>query len=155
MAYILTSWAASRVLSGHPDDELTQWVTKEKVRPMIAIATMGSVLHGIATDTRYSANQRSRMSLVAQEALRDIHEDTGDRLLRAEFDIRAAEILAEILNIEEGQDVLSELDLIPAAIAIQHNHTLIVGHEIEAWENFAGEIAPETGSLTLMTFAPS
>lgn len=154
MAYIFSTGAVLRLLALRRDDPLVRWIEEERIRPFIALTTMASVRHEILTTDRVSADQRSILQKRCTALARDLTNGNRQEVTAAIFDMKSAEILADILPIDAGRDMLSDLDLVPAAIAIQHNLELVVADGIEAWTDLSAAIAPEHGRLTLRIHPP-
>lgn len=155
MAFILTAAATMRTIEAREGDPLSEWLREEHIRPMIATVTLAQVLNGILGDTRLNGPQRSAYQRLLNEIMGDIEGGTERIALGAFFDFPSARILADILGIEAGSDRLGELDLVPAAIAIQRNSELVVAADLEAWRAFANAINPVTGRLLLREFEPA
>jgi predicted nucleic acid-binding protein len=154
MAFIFSTGAVLRMLSAQHDDHLVQWLEEDRVRPFIAATTMATARHEIRTTDRVSHDQRSVLEKRYEQLVRDLNADRREQVTSAIFDLKAAEILADVLPIDAGRASLSDMDLVPAAIAMQHNLELVVTDDIDAWEALSKAIPPELGRLMLKTYPP-
>lgn len=152
MAFILSTGAVLRLLSAQRDDPLVRWVEEDRVRPFIAATTMASVRHEIRTTDRVSHDQRTVLEARYERLVRDLNADRREQVTSAVFDLKSAAILSDILPIDAGRDALSDMDLAPAAIAMQHNLELVVTDDIAAWEALSMAIKPELGRLSLKVY---
>lgn len=152
MAFILSPGAVLRLLFARRDDPLVRWIEEDRVRPFIAATTMATVRHEIRTTDRVSHDQRSVLEKRYARLVRDLDADRREQVTSATFDLKSAEILSDILPIEAGREVLSDMDLVPAAIAMQHNLELVVTDNVEAWQALSMAIAPELGRLSLKDY---
>lgn len=152
MAFILSTGAVLRLLSARRDDPLVRWIEEDRVRPFIAATTMAAVRHEIRTTNRISHDQRTVLEKRYNRLVRDLDANRREQVTSAVFDLKSAEILSDILPIDAGRDALSDMDLVPAAIAMQHNLELVVTDDIEAWAALSAAIAPELGRLPLKTY---
>ncbi|WP_209427995.1 hypothetical protein [Pararhodobacter sp. SW119] len=152
MAFILSTGAVLHLLSAQGDDPIVRWIEEDRVRPFIAASTMATVRHIIRTTDRVSHEQRTVLERRYQRLVRDLDADRREQVTSAVFDLKSAEILSDILPLDAGREVLSDMDLMPAAVAMQHNLELVVTEEIDAWRALSAAIAEELGRLTLKTF---
>ena len=77
--------------------------------------------------------------------VRDISGGRCKQVTAAVFDMKSAELLFG----PAGRNVLSAMDLVPAATAIQHNYQLVITDKIEACQARSASIAPRPGRLDL------
>jgi predicted nucleic acid-binding protein len=152
MAFAFSTGAVIRLLSAQVDDELVIWVEGDSIRPFITASTMAAVRFSIRTTDRVSHDQRALLERRYDRLARDLNADRREQVAFALFDLKAAEILSDILVFDAGRDALSDMDLLPAAVAIQHNLELVVTDDIIAWESLANAIPAELGRLVLKIF---
>lgn len=138
------------MLSADLGDPLVGWIERERIRPFLALTTMASVRHEIRTSEVLSPTHRTVLEARYERVARDIKGGRRDQVTAAVFDMKSAEILSEILPIPVGADALSDMDLVPAALAIQHNYQLVVTDDLEVWADLAAEIPAEIGHLDLL-----
>ncbi|WP_209427972.1 hypothetical protein [Pararhodobacter sp. SW119] len=132
----------------------------------------GSVIWALIDGGRYTLNAARDEGRVTPPMFRDIlpnvvvpamrrgqrmeihgtNADRPERVTSAVFDLNAAEILADLLPLPAGRETLSDMDLIPAAIAIQHNLELVVCDHHAWWHDLSQALAPEIGRLELKIF---
>ncbi len=154
MAYILDAGTALRVIAAAPEDALVRWIEQDRIRPFIDAVTMSLALDTIRKSTDLSATGRTillRRYDALSQAL-DAGETTSVGL--AAFDLRSAEILADLLGLEDAGDSLNALDLVPAAIAIQNNYELVAADNAEDYRLLAATLPNEVGRLRLTSFDP-
>jgi len=152
MSFILTSGAVLRLLAANRSDPITEWIEKDRIRPYIATATMAQALDSIRMSGAVKVAERKTFERRYQGLVLDLQSDSRKSVLSAVFDYKSCEILADLLGVEVSVDEIGEMDLIPAAIAIQHNLELVVTQNVEAWKRFAAALPAETGRLALHTF---
>lgn len=154
MSFILTPAALLRLLRADPADLFTQWIEQAQVRPFITATTLAQALHDIRTSKDIPANVRTtyeRRHAALAQLLRpaSVGRARPASVLLADFDLAAADILADLLSVDSAADEISDIDLVPAVIAVQHNLRLVITEHIAAWQELAGAIPPESGKLHL------
>lgn len=152
MAFIFSTGAVLRLLAAQHKDPLVRWIEDNGVRPFIAATTMATARHEIRTTNRIEPHQRNVLERRYDQLIRDLNTESRAQVQSAVFDLKSAEILSDILPIEASRDTLSDMDLVPAAIAMQHNLDLVVTDDVTAWEALSAAIAPELGRLSLKSY---
>ncbi|MBM3603552.1 MAG: type II toxin-antitoxin system VapC family toxin [Alphaproteobacteria bacterium] len=152
MAFILSAGATLRLLAARTDDPFVQWIEYDQVRPFIGVATMAIVRHAILTTDTVQAEYRRVFERRYQALARDLDANQRKQVIPAIFDLKSAEILSDILSISSDGGMLSDIDLMPAAVAMQHNFELVVTEHTDAWGAFASAISPVLGRLFLKPF---
>ncbi|WP_147373643.1 type II toxin-antitoxin system VapC family toxin [Hephaestia caeni] len=143
------------MLAANPLDPLTKWIEEERVRPLIAITTMAQALDAIRMDPTVDPADRKTLERRYDDLARELRIDKRESVLTAEFDLKSAEILADLLSVGAAEEEIGEMDLVAAAIAVQHNMDLVVVENSAAWEAFAAAIPPESGRLSLRVISPA
>lgn len=162
MSFILDAGSVLRVLAADPSDPFTQWIESNRICPAVANVTMAQALDTIRMDQNIEAADRRWLEKRYEALCRDLRNTSREAILTAEFDLKAADIFADLLSVEVAADHIGEIQLIPAAIAIQHNLSFVVSNNDRdtwdefhnAWTDFSGAIPPEVGALTLTPFQP-
>lgn len=154
MSFILTVDAALRVMAAQQDDPLVAWLEADEIKPFIDWATMASVRFEIRTNPAIAPDQKSSLERRYQKLQRDLTRRKQHQISSIGLDSTSAGILSDLLSIDAGmnQHVLSDIDLVPAAIAIQHNLQLVVTNYVQAWQELSGAIPKPSGRLLLNIF---
>jgi predicted nucleic acid-binding protein len=152
MAYIVTHGAALRLIIANRRDPLTQWIEKNEIRPFITETTMALTRHSILQNDVFDAGQRQAALERYDRMVADLNGDRRRSVVAAVFDLNSAEILSQIISIRGEAVLLSDMDLMPAAIAIQHNLELVVCEDLEEWRSLTRSIPPVLGTLSLTEF---
>lgn len=155
MAYILDTGAVLRLLALRGGDDFLRWIEQAGVRPFIAPVTMAAARDSYQGSPDLTAAQRATYEQRFAALLRDLGQGTEESVIAAELDFNGSRILSEIMAVvaEHGLDVLP-FDLIPAAIAIQHNDVLVAADDGGAMQRLAAALPPETGHLTVAPYGP-
>lgn len=152
MSFILTSGALLRILVAHKADPISRWLATEEIRPFVAFQTMAQALFAVLNNGEISLTQRLVYTRRYEEIEIGIRSGSAGTVKEVGFDLTTAQILSDLMSVDVAKDKISELDLVPAAIALQHNYTLIVGSELQAWYDFGKAIPKEIGRLNLRSF---
>lgn len=154
MAFIFSTGAVIRMMAAQKDDPLVTWIEDEGVRPFIAPTTMALLRYELRLPDRIPPAQLAVFEKRYNRLARDLRAERSEQVSSAIFDQKSAEILSDILMIDAGRETLSDMDLVPAAIAIQHNLELVITDTIPDWQALADAIAPELGRLALKIYPP-
>lgn len=149
MAFILSTEALLRLLSARSDDPVVAWLEGNRIRPFIAATTMALARYAILGADAVGSRERGVFLRRLERVDHDLRTGRSEQVSLAVFDLKAAEILSDLLAVEPGREDLSDLDLVPAAIAVQHNLELVATEEVESWASFSAAIPPEIGRLSL------
>lgn len=153
MSCILTSGAILRLLSADPADSFTQWIEASQIRPYVAALTMAQVLDTIRMDEEVTKGDRTIFERRYEHLVIDLQADKRRSILSATFDLKSAAILADLIGITTADDVITDMDLVPAAIALQHSLDLVTVSNAKAWEDINAAIQRNSiGRLTLRPF---
>lgn len=155
MAYILDTGAVLRLLALRDGDALLHWIESEAIRPLIAPVTMGSARESFQSEPALTPAQRATYEQRFDILLRDLSRGEENSVIAVDLDFNGARILADILAVAADQDIgLSPFDLVPAAIAIQHNHEIVVADDDGQMALLAKVLPPEIGRLLVRAFGP-
>jgi hypothetical protein len=149
MTAIFSTGAVLRLLSARRDDPLVAWVERTEVRPFISATTMALVRQAILASDAISPGDRGLFLKRYEHMDHGLRTGRSRQVTLALLDMKGAEILSDLLAIDAGREALSDLELVPAAIAVQHNLDLIVMGEVDAWRDLAAAVQPETGRLKI------
>lgn len=153
MAYILDTGAVLRLLALRHGDDFLHWIEEAGVRPFIASITMAAARDSYQGSPDLTAAQRGTFELRFAALLRDLSNGTEESVIATDLGFNGARILSEIMAVvaEQGIDV-APFDLIPAAIAIQHNDVLVAADDEGSMQRLAAALPPEAGHLTVMAY---
>lgn len=155
MAYVLDTGAVLRLLALREGDNFLHWIETEAIRPLIAPVTMGAARESFQSAQALSSAQRAVYEQRFDIILRDLNRQEESSVIATDLDFNGSRILSDILAVvtEHGID-LNLFDLIPAAIAIQHNHEIVAADEDGQMARLAATLPPEFGLLTVSSFGP-
>lgn len=152
MPYIVTSEAALRIIAANAGDPIKQWLEAEKIRPFIATPTLALLRYRIAAGDGLNAAQRVTYARRYEILLGQLKRNNGKgSVVSAEFDHKSADILHELMLHDVA---LSDLEMLPAAIAIQRNLELIVASETDIWRDLEARLRGADETLSLKVFEP-
>ncbi|RWR09186.1 hypothetical protein D2T29_21040 [Sinirhodobacter populi] len=155
MAYILDTGAVLRLLALRDGDELLEWIEAGAIRPLIAPVTMGSARESFQSAGSLSPAQRATYEQRFDILLRDLSRGEENSVIATDLDYNGARILSDILLVATADGIeVNTLDLVPAAIAIQHNHEIVALDDDGQMALLAAALPPEIGRLILRTFEP-
>lgn len=151
-----------RLIKADPKDPFTQWIETNRICPCVATVTMARALDTIRMHQNVEAAHRQLYEKRYSALCRDLRNTSREAILTADFDLKAAEIFADLLSVDVASDDIGEIELIPAAIAVQHNLSFVVSNNdretwyefVNAWTDFSSAIPPEMGVLSLTPFQP-
>lgn len=156
MAYILDTGAVLRLLALRDDDEMLAWIETEAIRPMIAPTTMAAARESFQGEPSLTAMQRNTYEQRFNVLLRDLVLQEESSVIAADLDFNGSRILSDLLTVATTTGIdLHPFDLLPAAIAIQHNDEVVVADDGGLMARLARELPPESGHLVVRAFGPA
>lgn len=146
MGYILTWEATLDMLSMPP--AFDRWLSVEGIIPFLCPVSLAPVRRAI-----FAANIPSAQRSLLEQNLRCVVEEIRlaepHSVKEAPYQIFMTSTLSSLIGIDVRRPDISELDLMPAAIAIHGEMRLIVTRRFDAWIDFADAAAKTTGRLEL------
>lgn len=146
MGYILTWEAALDMLSMPP--VFDRWLSVEGVIPFVCPVSFAPVRRAIFAADIPSA-QRSSLEENLRCVVEEIRLTEPRSVKEAPYQIFMTNTLSSLIGIDVSRADISELDLIPAAIAIHGEMRLVVTRRFDAWIDFAEAAEKTAGHLAL------
>lgn len=150
MGYILDASALLRVIVAKTEDPLVIWLEAEQIVPFAVMTTAAQAYSSIQTGD-LKPEQRTALRKRLDMLVEELGEDSSQAVSALDSDAGTVRILGEMLPIDAGAE-FGDFDLIPAALAMQHNLEFVVAERTEAWAAMTAEIPEEIGTLTIRSF---
>jgi hypothetical protein len=149
-----------RLIEANPKDPFTIWIEQNSICPCVANATMAQALKTIRTHPNVEPGHRHLYEKRYDSLCQDLRNSSREAILTADFDLKSAAIFADLLSFADSY--FGEIELIPAAIAVQHNINVVISNNdgekwdefLTAWKGLSASIPPEMGALSLSPFKP-
>lgn len=152
MGYILESGALLRVVGAQQGDPLVGWLEEGSIAPFVCLETAAQAFDAIQNDQVRTPALRAALTRRLEDLVATLTDETDRSVTSIGMDAGSVRILGEILGVQEEQERLGELDLVPAALAIQHNLELVVSENAAAWKRFSRALPGPLGRLQLRSF---
>ena len=152
MGYVLESGALLRVVGARPDDPLVRWLEGDGVAPFATLVTAAQAFDAIGNDAERTPAQRAALTERLEALVAALEDAEHPSATAIAMDRGTVRILGDLLGVQEEQEHLGELDLLPAALAVQHNLELVVSENAASWERFADALPEALGRLRLRPF---
>lgn len=154
MGYILSADALVQVLRAQAEERVVRWLEKEKISPFVDWFTM-AVASAEIRDSELDDDAKDELKKSYAAMVRKLNAKNPIGVSLANMNSGAAERLSRLMVIAATHTHdLSDADLVPAAIAMEHGLTLVVTRHAKQWENLMRAIAGKPGMPKLHLTSP-
>lgn len=154
MGYILSADALVQVLRAQAEERVVRWLEKEKISPFVDWFTM-AVASAEIRDSELDDDAKDELKKSYAAMVRKLNAKNPIGVSLANMNSGAAERLSRLMVIAARHTTdLSDADLVPAAIAMEHGLTLVVARNKRQWENLMSAIDEKLGMPKLHLQSP-
>lgn len=151
MSYIVDRDAFTRIVAANESDPFVVWLEEEQIRPFADPFTIALTLRDVREDEDLDTTTRKAFEKRIDTIIKLISaRNPASPVNLADADGYVSEVLADLLGLEGKGEDLSEVELIPAALAVERNFKLLAGEGVGQYKEVSDALPGDLGRLSVV-----